>query len=461
DEFAYGTVTPQAIKDFLSYAYANWTPPAPQYVLFLGTGNMDYKDRYGDLFGPAWSSINYVPTYLTYTQHMGETLTDEWFVRVSGDDAVPDLYIGRLPATSATQAAVMVRKIIAYESAANTKTWEKNTLFIADNQTEDYETVFETMNDDAAAFMPTAMNTPFKGYLGDYLVSSDLTNDIKAKVNEGALVVNYSGHGSIQIWAHEGIFRGNDVPDLTNSAMLPLVVSMSCLNGYFAYPAAWNFPSLADVLLRTEGKGAVAAFMPTGMTEPSGQHILDSALFDAFFTKDIRTLGPAVSQAKQTLLANGSNYEEVSATFLLFADPAMVLKVPVPRRPTGLEAEVQAENISLSWQGATDCNGAQVAGYNLYRSLTSGGTYSKLNASLIAQTSYDDTLCDTGTTYYYVAKAVDADGDESVETQEVSATLPTPASSGGGGGGGCFIGTAGGKVSWDRAKPRSENDGKS
>ena len=85
----------------------------------------------------------------------------------------------------------------------------------------------------------------------------------------------------------------------------------------------------------------------------------------------MRRLGPAIAAAKQTLLANGDAYfEQVSETFLLLGDPAMVLKVPLPRRPEGLTAEGAIDAITLDWQAAVDAAGNAVDGYNLYRSLT-------------------------------------------------------------------------------------------
>ena len=264
------------------------------------------------------------------------------------------------------------------------------------------------------------------------------------------------------MWANEGIFEHGDpafyrqdVDDLGNGDKLPFLVSMSCLTGYFAYPESWLFPSLAEAMLRSEGKGAVAALMPTGMTTPEGQHVLDRALFEAIFPEDVRTLGPAISAAKQTLLANGSSeYEDVSETFLLFGDPAMKLKVPLPTRPEGVVIEGDTSSLTVSWQEATDCDGNPVAGYNVYRSTSSGGSYEKVNDSLITGTQYSHTpslisaaahsalSAASQTSEYYVVTSVDSDGDESVYSQEKSVTAGGGSSSGGGGGGGCFINTA-------------------
>ena len=153
-----------------------------------------------------------------------------------------------------------------------------------------------------------------------------------------------------------------------------------------------------------------------------------------------------------TLLANGdSEYEDVSKTFLLFGDPAMALKVPIPRRPAGLAAEQEDQEIvSLSWQAATDANGDPVAGYNVYRKLGSEGTYVMVNSELIADTGFTDKNFAFGTRYNYVVRSVDTDGTESVDSESVSIVPSAAATSLSGtapvtgdvGSGACFVSTA-------------------
>jgi fibronectin type 3 domain-containing protein len=65
-----------------------------------------------------------------------------------------------------------------------------------------------------------------------------------------------------------------------------------------------------------------------------------------------------------------------------------------------------------------------VAGYNVYRSTVSGTLYTKINSSLITALNYTDSTVQSGTTYFYVATAVDASGNESVQSNEVSALIP-------------------------------------
>jgi len=74
--------------------------------------------------------------------------------------------------------------------------------------------------------------------------------------------------------------------------------------------------------------------------------------------------------------------------------------------------------VTLSWTAST----STVAGYNVYRSTTSGGSYAKQNGAPVAVSTYQDNTLVHGTAYYYVVTAVDANGLESVVSNEVPAT---------------------------------------
>jgi hypothetical protein len=455
DTFSFGIKTPHAVKDFLAYAYANWTPPAARHVLLVGDSNYDPKNHWNEN-----DTTAYLPTYMIYTDYKGETVTDQWFVTFSGEDAVADMHIGRLPAADAAQAAAMVTKIIDYETAINTQTWQTDLLLIADNQrpgsSYEYEAAFEAINEDAAALIPETMAEPFRGYLNDYAATAFLTDDIIDAINDGMLIANYAGHGATQVMAEEHIFDAADVAALTNTDRLAFFVSMSCETGFFAYPETWFYPSLAEVLLRSDA-GAVAALMPTGMTTTDSQQILDAALFETIFTKDIRTLGPAIAEAKQTLLANGDAYsEQIANTFLLFGDPATKLKVPLPHIPTWIDAKRQDGGAHLSWNGASDCNGNAVAGYNLYRANSATGPFNKINPQPITDTVFVDT--DIGVSMaataggssnsYYKVSSVDDSGYESAQSLSISPAGLNTFSSGSGAGVGCFIGTTKSDYEW-------------
>ena len=394
---------------------------------------------------------------------------------ISGSDAVPDMYIGRLPAQTISDAEAMVAKIRAHEQAlSEKKEWWKNVVLVGDNWTEPWESVFETMNQDAAGLLPNGMHDPQEFYLKEYedelLDVTDLTADLMTAINDGALIVNYSGHGSTTGWATEliidnrgGSYREDTEDQFANIGKYPFVVSMTCLNGYFAYPEAWtvnysmNFHSLGEGLMRAVGKGAAAALVPTSMTTTDGQHILNTALFDQIFTEDSRNIGPAIAAAKQELLANsGSDYAEISKTFILFGDPAMRLKVPLPRRPLSVQISRQSDNsVLLRWNEALDCNDDPVDGYNVYRRAGTTGDWVKLNTARVQVLEYVDSplsarfaaMGGDSPTYYYAVTSVDEYGDESVKSAALSppaAALALNESNAGGGSGGaaCFVSAA-------------------
>lgn len=85
-----------------------------------------------------------------------------------------------------------------------------------------------------------------------------------------------------------------------------------------------------------------------------------------------------------------------------------------------LSLSVLAE-ILLTWEASPS---ASVIGYNVRRSNISGSGYTRLNASLLPDTSYRDLTVQSGHRYYYVATAVDSAGNESAPSNEAVADIP-------------------------------------
>jgi hypothetical protein len=79
-------------------------------------------------------------------------------------------------------------------------------------------------------------------------------------------------------------------------------------------------------------------------------------------------------------------------------------------------------SVSLSWTASSSGN---IAGYNVFRSTTSGGSYTQINSSLVTTIPYVDTNVTAGQTYYYVTTAVDTSNNQSVYSNQAQATVPT------------------------------------
>ena len=80
-----------------------------------------------------------------------------------------------------------------------------------------------------------------------------------------------------------------------------------------------------------------------------------------------------------------------------------------------------SHSVLLNWTASPSPG---VTGYNVYRSLTSGSGYVKINSSAVGGLSYTDSTVSNSTTYYYVTTSVDNSGDESTYSQEVQMIIP-------------------------------------
>ncbi len=106
-----------------------------------------------------------------------------------------------------------------------------------------------------------------------------------------------------------------------------------------------------------------------------------------------------------------------------FGDNTVSIMLQRPEPPTTLAVSgATASQVSLTWTASASTT---VVGYNVYRSTTSGGPYTKVNNSgIVAATVFPDMSVASGTTYYYVVRAVDPGNLESINSNEVSATTP-------------------------------------
>jgi len=93
---------------------------------------------------------------------------------------------------------------------------------------------------------------------------------------------------------------------------------------------------------------------------------------------------------------------------------------PTPAIPVSGNGVAQTQHtVVLSWNASTSATG-----YNIYRSATSGTGYARVNSGPDGVLNYSDTSVQNGQTYYYVTTAVDASGQESGYSSEVSAVIP-------------------------------------
>lgn len=157
-------------------------------------------------------------------------------------------------------------------------------------------------------------------------------------------------------------------------------------------------PGNSDVTVSkvTVSGGAYSATgVSSGLTLSPGQ----SATLDAKFS-------PVATGSLSGSVVVASNATNSPATIALVGD--------------GMQAS--SHSVTLSWNASPSA----VAGYNVYRSESSGGPYSKMDASVVPTESFVDANVQAGLTYYYVITSVTPAGLESADSTQASATVPTP-----------------------------------
>jgi len=355
DEFGYGIAGAAPIHDFLAYAYANWE--APSYVVLIGDGHYDPKNYGG------YGRTSFIPPYLANADpEIGETAADNRYVTISGTDNIPDMMLGRLAVTTADEASAFVSKISAYETSPATGDWSKQVLAVADNA--DSAGAFATLSRDLLACCLPESYQKTEVYYGDtHSTSAAARTDILAGINAGKLIVNYIGHGTASQWASEGLFKASDVAGLTNTDMYPVMLPMTCSDGYYIYPFASN-ASVAEVVTRAAGKGAVASWSPTGFGEASAHDYLNRGFFTALFgSPDLPIpLGQAITGGLLNLWATGGS-RDLLDTYLLFGDPATQIGEPC-EAPDAVNhvyiTLVSSTQVQLDWDAAEGASQYQV-----------------------------------------------------------------------------------------------------
>ena len=130
--------------------------------------------------------------------------------------------------------------------------------------------------------------------------------------------MSFAGHGSVTVWTGAGLLRSEDAASLNNSGRLPLMVLLTCLNGYSHDPVAI---SLGKSMVLAPNTGAIATWSSSGMTEPGAQQAMAQSFYGAFFNQPNQRIGDAIITAKAA-----TTDPDVRHTWVLLGDPTMRLR---------------------------------------------------------------------------------------------------------------------------------------
>jgi uncharacterized repeat protein (TIGR01451 family) len=306
DAFNYGERSPFALRAYLYDAVTEWREK-PQSVLLLGDASLDPRNYLG------LGDFDFVPTRIIETAAF-KTASDDWLTDFQ-ETGFATIATGRIPARTPAEAALVVSKIVDYEQGGSAGSWTHQALVVADqNIGVDFSAEAEMAN---ALLPPSVVTTKI---LADGQDPSVVSQQILDAVNNGVLLVNYTGHGSEEQWSFADLLDDTSVATLTNGGRLPVFLLMDCLNGFFHDVYA---TSLSTSLLMAPNGGAVAVWASSGFTTAPPQASMDQALLRTLAANPSEPLGQAILTAKSAITD-----PDVRRTWILFGDPAMVVALP-------------------------------------------------------------------------------------------------------------------------------------
>lgn len=334
EQYNAGNRDPYAIRHFLHDLYMHAPDPKPAYVLLLGDGHYDYKNK---LFSK--------PVYIPYLYEDGKQWNcDDIFVNLdSEDDRINDMAIGRIPAESLSEATAVVDKIIDYEENTYYGDWQIKAMLVGDDPTDEAQGRYSERSFIVDSeklwqmYIPPVIRSS-KVYLTEYperyitelqtMGRDGARDDIMENFNTGVALVNYYGHGDPSVWTQENVFVSNDLLKMDVKHHYPIVTAATCSWGRSDSP---ELQSMAEKMVTLEENGGIASVATVrAVSHSPNKYFIQSfysGLFPDYPEASPALLGDAYLYAKN-LSNNSSYYRENNKKFMLFGDPSLIPAFP-------------------------------------------------------------------------------------------------------------------------------------
>jgi hypothetical protein len=348
NEFSSGTPDANAYRRYLKMLYdrAESETDKPRYLLLFGDGAWDnrmlisdWKNNKPDDFLLCYESENSFSEINCY-------VSDDYFCLLDDEEQIqqgksnnltyqgkPDVAVGRLPARTLEEAKILTDKIISYANNEYAGDWQNTICFMGDDGNNNShmitaDKVATMVEDNYSGFMVK------KVYWDAYTRQTsstgnsfpDVTNLIKTQMKEGALMMNYSGHGATYGISHEFVLKLADFEEQT-SLRLPLWLTASC----DIMPFDGQEENIGETAMLNKRGGAIAFFGTTRTVYADKNETMNLA-----FTKYVlgttngkrNTIGEAARLAKCEMVNKRSDLSPNKLQYSLLGDPALTLAAP-------------------------------------------------------------------------------------------------------------------------------------
>lgn len=339
NEMASGQTSPVAIRNYIKYIIEQSNiknQSKPTYLLLFGMGNFN---------APKIQVNKELPVYTSDVSNsvLSSYSSDDFYaIQQPGDqihfaqtiDSI-DLAVGRIPARNNAEAAMMVQKLIQYQSNKKMGIWQNQLTWVADDadynlHLQDAEDIVSNLN------AKTEHWNHRKIYLDLFKANQTLTGAVYPDVNKsiqeaiqaGTLILNYTGHGNYLRLSEEAVISKSEMQLWNNPGKLPIMVTASC--DFAPYDQPGIAPIGLDALMQNE-KGVIALVAANRLVFAYSNKQINDAFMQSLLVPDtagnFKSIGVALQAAKKyNFSRNGDRLNAFK--FGLMGDPAMKIAQP-------------------------------------------------------------------------------------------------------------------------------------
>ena len=340
NEFSSGTPDATAYRRYMKMLYdrADTDQDQPRYLLLFGDGAWDNRMLCAD-----WDDYNPDDFLLCFESensfnHVSCYVSDDFFCLLDDEEVIqegssykgkPDVAVGRYPARTLDQAKVLVDKTLSYAANEFAGPWQNVICMMGDDGNGNSHMI-------TADRVATLIEQNYPGYQVKKIywdafqrVSSatgysypEATRQIKQQMTDGALFMNYNGHGAPYAFSHELVMKLADFEASTTNR-LPLWLTASC----DIMPFDGQEDNIGETVMLSQKGGGVAFFGTTRTVYANYNEAMNLA-FTGYVLTPGYTIGEAARQAKCDLVSTGRDTSPNKLQYTLLGDPALPLACP-------------------------------------------------------------------------------------------------------------------------------------
>ena len=250
-----------------------------------------------------------------------------------------DVAVGRFPVTTAQEAKILVDKTISYKKNANAGAWQNTLMFMGDDGNENLHMAdANEVADDIASLYPGYLIRKVMWDAYTRQTSStgntypEVSSIIRQQQANGALVMDYAGHGSETQISHENVLKITDFESFRNEN-LPLWVTASC----DIMPYDGTKSTIGEAALLNEKGGAVAFYGTTRTVFAQQNKYMNRAFLRRVLSREDGkplAIGEAHRLAQNDVMLGNVMAGEIDRSenhlqYALLGDPALSLNLPM------------------------------------------------------------------------------------------------------------------------------------